>query len=93
MKNFPRCLSCRIHNAGSHTHKRIYEGITILKMPTGKETLKGVAKMGKEVERQNTLKAMAYDLVNLVDQMPEKDGYTKDEIKELIKAYVIENSK
>ncbi len=49
--------------------------------------------MGKEVERQNTLKAMAYDLVNLVDQMPEKDGYTKDEIKELIKAYVIENSK
>ena len=62
-------------------------------MPTGKETLKGAAKMGKEVERQNIRKAMAFDLMNMVDQMPEKDGYTKDEFKALIKAYMIENSK
>lgn len=49
--------------------------------------------MGKEVERQNIRKAMVFDLMNMVDQMPEKDGYTKDEFKALIKAYMIENSK
>lgn len=44
--------------------------------------------MGSEAERQDTRKAMAYDLCNILDEEPSKETYTKDEIKKLIKTYV-----
>lgn len=44
--------------------------------------------MGTEAERQDTRKAMAYDLLNIIDENPQQETYTKEEIKKLIKAYV-----
>lgn len=44
--------------------------------------------MGTEAERQDTRKAMAFDLCNLVDENSEKETYTKEEIKKLIRVYV-----
>ncbi len=44
--------------------------------------------MGTEAERQDTRKAMAYDLCNIIDEDPAQQTYTKDEIKKLIKVYV-----
>ena len=41
-----------------------------------------------EVRRQDTRKAMAYDLCNIIDEDPAQQTYTKDEIKKLIKVYV-----
>ncbi len=44
--------------------------------------------MGTEAERQDTRKAMAYDLCNIIDEDSEQRTYTKEEIKKLIKVYV-----
>lgn len=44
--------------------------------------------MGSEAERQDTRKAMAYDLCNIIDEDPKQETYTKEEIKKLIKIYV-----
>lgn len=44
--------------------------------------------MGTEAERQDTRKAMAYDLCNIIDEDPKQETYTKEEIKKLIKIYV-----
>jgi hypothetical protein len=44
--------------------------------------------MGTETERQDTRKAMAYDLCNIIDENPAQETYTKEEIKKLIRAYV-----
>lgn len=44
--------------------------------------------MGTEAERQDTRKAMAFDLCNIIDQDPVKETYTKEEIKKLIRVYV-----
>ena len=44
--------------------------------------------MGTEAERQDTRKAMAFDLCNLIDENEEKEVFTKDEIKKLIKVYI-----
>lgn len=44
--------------------------------------------MGTEAERQDTRKAMAFDLFNIIDQDPTQETYTKEEIKKLIKVYV-----
>lgn len=46
--------------------------------------------MGSEAERQDTRKAMAFDLCNLIDESA-KDSktFTPEEIKLLIKSYVI----
>lgn len=44
--------------------------------------------MGTEAERQDTRKAMAYDLCNIIDEDPAQQTYTKEEIKKLIKVYV-----
>ena len=44
--------------------------------------------MGTEAERQDTKKAMAYDICNILDEDPEKETYTKEEIKKLLKVYV-----
>ena len=44
--------------------------------------------MGTEAERQDTRKAMAFDLCNIIDADPAQQTYTKEEIKKLIKVYV-----
>ena len=44
--------------------------------------------MGTETERQDTRKAMAFDLYNIIDEDPSQETYTKEEIKKLIKVYV-----
>jgi hypothetical protein len=44
--------------------------------------------MGTEAERQDTRKAMAYDLCNIIDEDPAQETYTKEEIKKLIRVYV-----
>ena len=44
--------------------------------------------MGTETERQDTRKAMAVDLCNIIDEDPSQETYTKEEIKKLIKVYV-----
>lgn len=44
--------------------------------------------MGTEAERQDTRKAMAYDLCNIIDEDPKQETYTKEEIKKLIKIYI-----
>lgn len=44
--------------------------------------------MGTEAERQDTRKAMAFDLCNIIDEDPAQETYTKDEVKKIIKVYV-----
>lgn len=44
--------------------------------------------MGTEAERQDTRKAMAFDLCNIIDEDPAQETYTKEEIKKLIRVYV-----
>lgn len=44
--------------------------------------------MGTEAERQDTRKAMAYDLLEILDEKPEQTTYTADEIKKIIRVYV-----
>lgn len=44
--------------------------------------------MGSEAERQDTRKAMAYDLCNIIDENPQQETYTAAEVKKLIKTYI-----
>ena len=44
--------------------------------------------MGTEAERQDTRKAMAFDLCNIIDEDPSQETYTKEEIKKIIRVYV-----
>lgn len=44
--------------------------------------------MGIGAERQDTRKAMAYDLCNIMDENPAQETYTKEEIKKIIRVYV-----
>ena len=44
--------------------------------------------MGTEAARQDTRKAMAFDLCNIIDEDPAQETYTKEEIKKLIRVYV-----
>ena len=44
--------------------------------------------MGTEAERQDTRKAMAFDLFDILDEKPEQTTYTVDEIKKIIRVYV-----
>lgn len=44
--------------------------------------------MGTEAERQDTRKAMAFDLCNIIDEDPSQETYTKEEIKKIIRLYV-----
>lgn len=44
--------------------------------------------MGTEAERQDTRKAMAYDLINIIDEKPEQETYTAEEVKKMIRVYV-----
>lgn len=41
-----------------------------------------------EAERQETRKAMAFDLLQILKEKPEQTTYTAEEIKKLIKVYV-----
>ena len=45
--------------------------------------------MGTEAELQDTRKAMAFDLCNIIDEDPSQETYTKEEIKKIIRVYVI----
>lgn len=44
--------------------------------------------MPTEAERQDTRKAMAFDLFEILDEKPEQGTYTVEEIKKLIKIYI-----
>lgn len=44
--------------------------------------------MGTEAERQDTRKAMAYDLTKALERDPSKDTYTVAEIKKIIDLYI-----
>ncbi len=44
--------------------------------------------MGTEAERQDTRKAMAFDLFDIFDAKPEQTTYTVEEIKKIIRVYV-----
>ena len=44
--------------------------------------------MDYEIERQIIRKAMAFDLLNLLDQKPEEETYSVEEIKKMICKYV-----
>ena len=40
--------------------------------------------MGTEAERQDTRKAMAFDLITMIEENPAQETYTKEEIVELL---------
>jgi len=44
--------------------------------------------MGTDAERQDTRKAMAFDLLNIIDENPQQQTYTAEEVKKLIRVYV-----
>lgn len=44
--------------------------------------------MGTEAERQDTRKAMAYDLIQILEAKPEKESYTTEEMKKIIHVYL-----
>ena len=44
--------------------------------------------MGADTEGQDTRKAMAFDLCNIIDENPKQETYTAEEVKKLIKTYV-----
>ena len=44
--------------------------------------------MGTEAERQDTRKAMAYDLIQILEAKPEKESYTIEEMKKIIHVYL-----
>ena len=44
--------------------------------------------MGLDTARQDTRKAMAFDLFDILDEKPEQETYTVDEIKKMIRVYL-----
>ncbi len=44
--------------------------------------------METESKRQDTRKAMAFDLCNIIDEDPSQETCTKEEIKKIIRVYV-----
>ena len=44
--------------------------------------------MGTEAERQDTKKAMAYDIIRMLEEEPTKETYTVAEIKKLVVDYI-----
>ncbi len=51
------------------------------------EMQKGAEKMSNENERKDVQKAMAYDLIRVFEQKPDKT-YSVKELKDLIDAYI-----
>ena len=45
--------------------------------------------MGTEAERQDTRKAVVLDLLLILEEKPEQQTYTVDEIKKLLKTYIL----
>jgi len=44
--------------------------------------------MPTERESNEVKKSMAYDLIQIIEEKPEKETYTAEEIKKLIKVYI-----
>lgn len=44
--------------------------------------------MPTEKEMKEARKAIAFDLINIIDEKPEQETYTAEEVKKLIKIYV-----
>lgn len=44
--------------------------------------------MPTEKEMKEARKAIAYDLINIIEERPEQETYTAEEIKKIIKIYV-----
>ena len=44
--------------------------------------------MPTERESNEVKKSMAYDLIQIIEEKPEKDSYTAEEVKKLIKVYI-----
>lgn len=44
--------------------------------------------MGTESERQDVKKAMAYDLIQIIDAAPQQQSYTPEEVKKIITTYI-----
>lgn len=44
--------------------------------------------MRTEAERQDTRKAMAFDLFDILGEKPEQTTYTVEEIKKIIRVYI-----
>lgn len=44
--------------------------------------------MPTERESNEVKKSMAYDLLQIIEEKPEKDTYTAEEIKKIIKVYI-----
>lgn len=49
--------------------------------------------MPTDRESNEVKKAMAYDLIDIIESASEKEHYTPEEIKALIKAYITGNTK
>lgn len=45
--------------------------------------------MPTEKEMKEARKAMAFDLLNIIEQKPEQQTYTAEEVKKLITVYVL----
>lgn len=45
--------------------------------------------MPTDRESNEIKKSMAYDLINLLEEHPEQETYTVEEIKKLIKSYIV----
>ena len=43
-----------------------------------------------EAERQDTRKAMAYDIIRILKEKPEKQNYTTEEIEKIFNVYLTE---
>ena len=44
--------------------------------------------MPTERESNEIKKSMAYDLINIIEEKPEQETYTAEEVKKLIKTYI-----
>ena len=61
----------------------------ILKVSQNNTTTKGgAAAVTTERASNEVKKSMAYDLIQIIDDNPEKNSYTPEEIKKLIKDYI-----
>lgn len=45
--------------------------------------------MPTDRESNEIKKSMAYDLIQIIEENPEQETYTADEVKKLIKTYII----
>ena len=48
----------------------------------------GASSVGTEAERQDTRKAMAYDIIRILKEKPEKQSYTTEEIEKIFHVYL-----